>query len=374
MATQLRKIRTDRGWSQSQLVRAIEIHARDHHVEIASTASLNVFISEWENERRSIGDKYAAILRAILGVTDAELRDTPTDSSGNAEGYDALLSRIDSAQSVGVTLVEAFYQQTELLRTFDRQRGARTIGDQMQAHLGALQDALMFAVLPGTRGPVATALAGAATLAAWQALDVGSVTRAWQHYETAKNAARDAGSTAYLAHAMAEQAYALLDAGRPLLALDLIREAQVLSASRVSTRLASWLWSAEAELCAHVGRPDECRRALDRAANLLPSDGETRDPEMLSIFLNSDHLARWRGNVLALLGDDDAVANLHTALESVDPTFVRAQAGLYADLAQAYIARGEAGEAQNYLRQARQLANRTGSARQLRRLERLLLP
>lgn len=375
MASQLRRIRTDRGWSQSQLVRSIELYARTHPaVEVAATASLNVFVSEWENDRRPIGEKYAPILRAILGVTDQELRNVSSSTPEHADGYDELLARIDSAQGVGGTLIEAFYQQTELLRTFDRQRGARSIGDQMQAHLGSLQDSLTFAVLPAARQPVAMALAGAATLAAWQALDVGSVTRAWQNYETAKSAARDAGSMAYLAHAMGEQAYALLDAGRPALALELIREAQNVSTAHVSPRLAAWLHAAEAELCAHAGEPDACRRALDRAELVLPSDVETRDPEMLSIFLNEGHLTRWRGNVLALIGDDDAVASLHTALETVDPTFVRAQAGLYCDLAQAHTARGEFDQAMDYLRTARQLANRTGSARQLRRVSHLTVP
>lgn len=371
MATQLRKIRTDRGWSQAQLVRAIEIHARSHHVEVAGTASLSVYVSEWENERRSISDKYAAILRALLGVTDAELRGASVDEPEHADGYDELLARIDSAQGIRGELVTVFYQQTELLRTFDRQRGARSIGDQMQAHLGALQDALMFAVLPSARGPVANALAGAATLAAWQALDVGSVTRAWQHYETAKSAARDAGSTAYLAHAMGEQAFALLDAGRPQLALELVREAQVVAGAHVSARLGAWLSAAEAEVSAHAGEHDACRRAFDRAEQLLPADEETRDPEMLSIFLNQGHLTRWRGNVLALIGDDEAVASLHASLETVDPTFVRAQAGMYCDLAQAYTARGELDQAANFLRTARRLANQTGSARQLRRITRL---
>jgi len=374
MATQLRKIRADRGWSQTQLVRAIEIHARSHHVEIAATASLNVYVSEWENDRRAISDKYAAILRTLLGVTDAELRGNSAHEPEQADGYDELLARIDSAQGVSGGLVETFFQQTELLRTFDRQRGARSIGDQMQAHLSSLQDALMFAVLPSAREPVASALAGAATLAAWQALDVGSVTRAWQHYETAKSAARDAGSTAYLAHAMGEQAFALLDAGRPLLALELVREAQAVADVRVSARLRAWLSAAEAEVSAHAGEHDACRRAFDRAEQLLPGDEEARDPEMLSIFLNTGHLTRWRGNVLALIGDDDAVASLHTALETVDPTFVRAQAGLYCDLAQAHTARGELDQAADFLRTARRLANQTGSARQLRRVARLTTP
>jgi hypothetical protein len=114
-------------------------------------------------------------------------------------------------------MVQAFNDQTELLRTMDRERGAASLLDQMTGHLTALEDALNFAVLPTARRPIALALAGASTLAAWQAIDSGAVERAWRHYESAKRAARDAEAPMYLAHAMAEQAYVLCDAGRPAL-------------------------------------------------------------------------------------------------------------------------------------------------------------
>ena len=92
---------------------------------------------------------------------------------------------------------------------------------------------------------------------------------------------------------------------------------------------------------------------------------------MLSIFLNGGHLARWRGNALALLGDDDALTSLYEALDSADPTFIRATSGLRCDLAQAHLARGEHDQAQEHLQQARLLANRTGSVRHRRRIEQL---
>lgn len=92
----------------------------------------------------------------------------------------------------------------------------------------------------------------------------------------------------------------------------------------------------------------------------IPPGSDDRDPDMLSIFLNGAHLARWRGNVLALLGDDEAVTSLYSALDVVDPSFVRAQAGLHADLLPAHLARAEYDDANTHLRQARLLASRTG--------------
>ncbi|MFI2617581.1 XRE family transcriptional regulator [Streptomyces sp. NPDC018584] len=372
MSTGLRDARKARGWSQERLVREIEQYARRHVADVAATASLRVYVSEWENGKRTISDRYAAMLRQLLGVTDGELRAcSPAAGPAVADGYDDLLSRIDSASSVGESMVKTFNDQTELLRTMDRQMGASGLVDQMTGHLGALEDALNFAVLPSTRRPVALALAGASTLAAWQAIDSGAVERAWRHYELAKRAARDAEAPMYLAHAMAEQAYVLCEAGRPALGVDLVRDAQRTLGRTGSPRLRAWLFAAEAEMCAHAGMPDDCRRALDAATASIPPGSEDRDPDMLSIFLNGAHLTRWRGNVLALLGDEDAVTSLYDALEVADPSFVRAKAGLHADLAQAHLTRAEYDDANTHLRQARLLASRTGSVRQRRRVDML---
>ncbi|MFJ5534496.1 XRE family transcriptional regulator [Streptomyces sp. NPDC093261] len=373
MMNGLKAARSAREWSQERLVREIERYARQHALDVASTASLRVYVSEWENGRRVISARYAKILRALLGITDDELSGkaellTPTTMT---DGYDDLMGRIDAARSISLTMVNTFMDQTELLRTMDRQMGAASLVDQMTAHLATLEDALTFAVLPDTRRPVARALAGAATLAAWQALDVGAVERAWRHYELGKRAAQEAEEPMYLAHATAEQAYVLCDAGRAPMAVQLIRDAQRLGGKAMSPRLTAWLYAAEAEICARASLPDDCQRALEKATRTLPPGDEARDPDMLSIFLNEGHLTRWRGNALALIGNDEAVSNLYTALDNADPTFIRASAGLRCDLAQAHMARGEYDQAHDHLRQARLIANRTGSVRQRRRVEQL---
>ncbi|CAL9478582.1 XRE family transcriptional regulator [Streptomyces sp. enrichment culture] len=370
MATGLRLARMARGWSQDRLVNEMQRFAEQRLLDIASAASLKTYVSEWENGRRTVSDRYAGILRPLLGVTDAELRGNAEPPPSQVDGYGNLLSRIDSAGSLSESMVQSFYDQTELLRTMDRQMGAAGLIDQMNGHLAAMEDALTFAVLPGTRRPIATALAGASTLAAWQALDAGAVERAWRRYELAKKAAQDAESPLYLAHAMGEQAYVLADAGRPQLAVQLVRSAQQTQPEQQSPRLRAWLAAAEAELCAAAGGMEsDARAAMDRATALLPDDGESRDPDMLSIFLNTGHLARWRGNVLAKLGDGSAMGELYASLNSADPSFVRARSGLHCDLTQAHLARGELDDARTHLQQARLLANRTGSVRYRRRVE-----
>ncbi|MEU9199466.1 XRE family transcriptional regulator [Streptomyces sp. NPDC048332] len=369
MSNGLKGARTGRGWSQDRLVYEMLRFAEQRLLDIASAASLKTYISEWENGRRSVTDRYASILRPLLGVSDTELRGAAHLEEVQVDGYSDLLSRIDAAGSLSESLVPSFLAQTELLRTMDRQMGAAGLVDQMAGHLAAMEEALTFAVLPGARKPIAVALAGASTLAAWQALDAGAVDRAWRTYEVAKKAARDADSPLYLAHAMGEQAYVLAEAGRPRLAIELTREAQCTHPERQSPRLRAWLAATEAELCAADGQEAEARAALDRASSLLPDDGELRDPDMLSIFLNTDHLARWRGNVLMKLGDGAAMDELYNSLGGADESFVRASSGLHCDLAQAHMARGELDDARAHLQKARLLANRTGSVRYRRRVE-----
>ncbi len=370
MDNQLRQARLVRAWSQARLVHEIERHARIHGIQVAATASLGVYVSDWENGRRPISASYAAILRALLGLTDEELF-APASGEPATDGYAELVQRVESAQAVGRTMVDVMTSQTELLRTMDRQIGASGLVDQMETHLHRLQDTLSFAVLPDARRPVARALAEAASMAAWQALDVGAADRAWRHYELAKTAAREADDQLYLAHSMGEQAFVLADAGKPALAVQLVQEAQRIGGRGISPRLGAWLAGAEAELLASAGQPSACRRALDRADDLLPGGQAARDPDLPSVFLNESHLTRWRGHTLALIGDERAVAELYAALAAMDSTFVRAQAGLHCDLAQAHLVRGEPVEARTQLGQARLLANRTGSVRHRRRIERL---
>ena len=371
MSERIRQAREAKKWSQNRLISEIELYARRHVLSVASTASLRVYVSEWENGRRAVSPPYTAILRAIFGMTDAELFGQSNRADANAvDGYAELVDHIESAHSVGQSVVETFLEQTEVFRTLDRQMGATQLVDSMARHLETLSDGLAFAVLPKARIPVASALAGAATLAAWQALDVGAADRAWRHYELAKQAAREADQPKYLAHSMGEQAYVLIDAGRPDLAVQLVGEA--LSSSRsIPLRLRAWLLGAQAEMLALNGDEKASRRSLDEATRLLPSDFMLRDPDMPSIFLTDAHLARWRGHVLALVGDGQAVADLHSALEAMDSTFNRAKAGLLCDLAQAHLVRGECGDAARNLREARLLANRTGSVRYLRQIDRI---
>lgn len=374
MANQLRAARKARGWTQSRLMVEIEKRRPIMGLPPVSRASLKTYVSEWENGRRTIGEDDRRVLRSIYGLTDQELFGEQAEASGVLDtAYSELSQRIEESKSVDLGMVSTLAGQTELFRSWDRQMGAPSLADQLSAHISTLEDALAYTVLPSARRPVARVLSGAATLAGWQALDVGGVDRAWRHYELARRAAAEAQSPALMAHAMGEQAYVLVDAGKPDLAFELIREAVSSAQGSAPERVIAWLCAAEAEMAAILGQPDASHAALDRAAASLPSGNDMRDPEVPGIFLNATHLTRWRGNVRTLLGETDAVGDLCAALESMDGTFTRAEGALRIDLAQGYLACGNLSEAREQARLARSLASRTGSLRNRRRLDRLAL-
>jgi hypothetical protein len=317
MTTRLQQVRQEFGWSQDRVIRELRKRAGLLQVQLGSDASLKTQISRHEN-RKTVPDRdWRQAYRLVYGRTDEELgvgEPIPAENPDND-----LIARLATAQAVSVTEVGIMRQQVEHIRALDRQLGAPAVLEQLRALMATMTDLLTYSLRPGIREPLAAVLADAGALAGWQALDVGTVGRAWRHYETAKSAAREARSDALLAHAMGEQSFALLDVGDNQHAVELVRDARMLTARAGPPLLTAWLHAAEAE--AHAAARDDqgCRRSLDSADAALPAD--TSDPALPFIFLSEAHLARWRGNCLVRLGDTAAVEHSLPALAAMDATF-----------------------------------------------------
>ena len=104
--------------------------------------------------------------------------------------------------------------------------------------------------------------------------------------------------------------------------------------------LRAWLYAAEGEALAVLGDRDTALRALDAAATVLPEQCD--DPELPYLMLNAGHLARWRGDCLARLGDTTAIDSLMSALDAMgEGQYGRAEVSLRVDLALAFRARGD---------------------------------
>jgi tetratricopeptide (TPR) repeat protein len=367
--TRLRQARLDRGLKQAQVVDRIRAIADRLDLPVMAESSLLVTISTWENGKRTPDPNYRRIFRELYGKTNEDLG-FPADPASE-ELVDELEDHLVVAGRVDAETIELFRRQTEVVRRSDRRFGSAVRLDQLRSHINEVELLLRHTIIRQHREPLAAALTDASTLAGWDALDSGSTRQAWAHHETAKHAARESGSPALLAHATGQQAFILIDIGNTADALVLLHEAQSIAGDRTPPLLRSWLAAALGEGYAAAGDRDGALRAFDRASELLPT--ETTHPELAFLFLGGSHLARWRGDALARLGEPEAIQQLTRVLDSA-PDFVRARASVHVNLALAYASAGDRDAAREHVRQARRLISQVGSVRLRRRLDRLVLP
>jgi tetratricopeptide (TPR) repeat protein len=305
--------------------------------------------------------------RLLLGVSPRKEQPAPIPSAAAPvlATHDAeLLQQITTARSIDGTVLSVLQGETDAIRLLDRRLGAPAVAGKLEAHISHLQTSLRYSLRPGNRERLASILADASALAGWQAIDMGRLPRAWDHFERATRAAREADDSSLLAFSAGEQAYVMLDLRRPEDALAIVQAAYEETHEAVPHQIRCWLHAAEAEMAAFARHEDACRRALDLAAQEISHGPSGADLPYLA--LNETHLARWRGSCLVMFGDPEVADELSTALETMDSSFTRAEAGVRCDLAEALHIRGERDEARRHLARARELAQLTGSARMRR--------
>ena len=369
VSNRLAQVRAERGWKKATLLHQIRAAAKRRKKPMPSDASLARRVAIWENQGGAVSDFYRELLCDVYGMSEVELGLVELPSAMPLESVEMVqrltLSRLDAG------LVELLRGHTQSIRMLDRRLGGPTIYQQTAAHVEQIETLVQNA-LPGVhRDAAADELSQAAALAGWQALDLGRLADAWRLHEVATTAGRESGQMAGLVYARAQQAFVLLDADRPTDAHAVIRSAQEEAGTAVPEMLRAWLLAAEGEALAMIGDRDSARRALDAAAEVLGPGGV--DESLPFVMLDAGHLARWRGNCLARLGEEDAIDDLTSALGVMrEGEYGRAEASLRVDLALAFRARGDHTESRAHARRAAELAGRTGSERQKRRIADLL--
>jgi hypothetical protein len=312
----------------------------------------------------------ARLLERLLGEPITTLLSPPgTVAKESEDPASELRQFLDAARRVDPSIITLLHQQLDAIRRLDRQLGAIVVHDELNTKIHQVQRLTAHSLAPGTREPLAALLSEMHTLAGWQALDLGDLNKSWQHYEHSRSAAAQSNSIPHESHAVAEQAFVLIDTGATRDAIDLLDDARR-SAEATSPRvLRSWLAAAHGEALAAHGDRTASLHAFDQAAKLLPSDTANERPY---VALDTVHLGRWRGHALARFGDPDATTVLTDALARLDPSFVRAETALRVDLATALVANDHRDEARTHADHAARLATQVGSARQRRRITTLL--
>ena len=311
-----------RGWTRGRLLREMRIVARRDGQSLPGDDSLKRMIRLWANGTRAPGSFYASLLVRTLSVPLGD----------NAEVDGDLLSLLDRAQElVDEGLAQALEAQTQSLRILDRRLGGHRLMTQVQAHAKTVAELVTWAPIGAVRRRVAATGAEAAALAGWQALDLGRPKESWQLHEQARALAHESQDLSVIAHVTAQQAYALLDAGRAGRAIAQFEAARAAAATKVPGLVRAWLAAAEAESRAAAGDATLAARLLDKAQR------EPLQEDVIPyLVLDSSHLARWRGHCLARVGAPEAVTALSQAQRDLSPEFTRASAGLHADLAIAH--------------------------------------
>lgn len=367
MLNRLAEARADRGWKKARLLHELRAAAARRGENLPKDESLGRRVAVWENQGGAVGDFYRELLCEVYGRSAAELglvELAPVLPAAPVAAAIPLFTKVDAG------LVALLRGQTQSIRLLDRRLGGPAIFRQARAHVDSVEQLVRYALPGDQRDAAAGELSEAAALAGWQALDLGNLDEAWQLHEIATAAARESGDVSALAYARAQQAYVLLDSGKPADAHALIAAARERVDGPVPPGLRAWLHAAEAEALAALGQRDAALRALDLADAALP---DQLDETLPYVMLDAGHLARWRGNCAARLGETSAIDDLTAALGAMgEGNYGRAEVSLRVDLAIAHAARGDVTESHQHARRAADLAGRTGSARQRRRIDELL--
>ncbi|GAA4886376.1 hypothetical protein ACFQ34_21565 [Pseudonocardia benzenivorans] len=362
MLNRLAEARADRGWKKARLLHELRAAAARRGENLPKDESLGRRVAVWENQGGAVGDFYRELLCEVYERSAAEL--------GLVEPTAPVAVAIPQFSKVDSGLVALLRGQTQSIRLLDRRLGGPAIFRQARAHVDSVEQLVRYALPGDQRDAAAGELSEAAALAGWQALDLGNLDEAWQLHEIATAAARESGDVAALAYARAQQAYVLLDSGQPADAHMLIAAARERVDGPVPPGLRAWLHAAEGEALAALGQRGAALRALDLADAALP---DQLDDTLPYVMLDAGHLARWRGNCAARLGETSAIDDLTAALGAMgEGKYGRAEVSLRVDLAIAHAAHGDLTQSQQHARRAADLAGRTGSARQRRRIDELL--
>lgn len=374
----LRAWRRSRGWDKNEMARRLR-HAAGED-EAPAHASLVRMVHYWESGQRPLSERHELLYGKALGIEPDALAQGPDGlglppvQAGAEQGPENgnhldLLGRFHHSAAVDEQVIAILRGGTEDLRQLDRRLGAPAVIGKTRAHAEHLATCLRYALSSQIRRDLASLLGQSLTLAGWQSVDLGQLHNAWDYYESAKGAAREAGDSSLLCHATAEQAYVLLEAGATGKALKLIQETYSSYQRTIPPQLRSWLKAAEAEIAAIGGDERTARYSLEAAAmSLNRADDGHRLPYLT---FDAVHLARWKGNCLAYFGDPATVQDLSNVLGTMDQSFTRAAAGVHCDLARALFALGEKHESALHLEKAGHLALMTGSMRHQRKVDQL---
>lgn len=369
----LRAARSARKWSQGRAVAELTKLADNRGVTVAAPVSLKTQLSRWENQHAIPEEHYRVLLCALYESTEFELglsAPVPAEESCSAERdrLKAELARTAELDESAITLLESQLRST---RELDWRLGAAAASGSTLAQLAHLERARRHAVPDRIRRRLGGLVVDAAALAGDHALDQLRYADAWQHFETARLAARDTEATELVGYAIVRQASVLLELGEHELAMELTAQATTTHGSETPGSVRAWFAASQGRAMASIGDPGPAWSAYRLAERQLREPSAAIDityPASAILKFDLNSFRRHRGHTHLLMHEENAAINDLEQTLSVDGP-VRDIAAVHVDLADACRAVGRVGSAAEHAGRARDIVRRIDSPRLAARLD-----
>ncbi|WP_157124976.1 hypothetical protein [Nocardia pseudovaccinii] len=274
------------------------------------------------------------LMRAIAVITAAAPAITAALSADEVERTVhavAIPRRVDAAV---LDNVEAMLNQARLQDDL--------LGPQAAIRTTLTQVDIAEALLTGPRDPLERRLKSLrskiSTSAGWQLFDLGRISLAEDHFETARDVADEIGDDAAGAMAMAEWSGMTEEVGKPSVAADQAAAAEMRAARSGDPLLRAHTAGITALAQAKAGHACDTREALTRADNFDVTAPRTPE-QSLAYFCTAGHIARMRAKALHQIGD--LTAAIAAAQESLKLQAVRDRAASHILLGTIYVDAGD---------------------------------
>ncbi|MFD7163114.1 helix-turn-helix domain-containing protein [Streptomyces violascens] len=373
MKTKLQAARKARGWSQAELIEAMEAAAERLGIELPSPSSLKTQVSMFENGRRPPGGEYQAIFCEVYQMTRGELGfnietapsqlDTlPTLPSPRAAAPKASPEILNYLQSV-------FVQHTQA----EPLAGPRFLVPPVQSQLPLIEELCKEASGP-LRDDVVRVGARYAEFLGWLHQDTGDSQSAMLWTNRSLDYASELDDPTLSAYVFQRRSNIAAEAGQAGYAVGLANAA-LKHARELPSQVRAVALRARANSLALLGEADECARALDEARNFAD---QGPNEASLAPYCSVSYIDMEAANcALQLRRAQDAVETLEASLTRWPAEQQRDRGLCLARLATAYAQLEDVEGASNAGAEAAAIAQSTGSARilaELGRLQPLLTP
>lgn len=367
----LKLARTERGWSQSRLIAAMEAEARRMQRPIAEQTSLKTQVSRWENGHHTPDSFHQELLERVYNKTAHQLGFGCDDTLGLGVGatweqcadtaaalWSGDMERRNFLQSVavattaftspvltaliadpvrsanrpsgncpvGLDSIEVIRDLTTQLGQLDNRHGG---GQVRRVALAVLNEQVAPLLQTGRfndkigRGLLAAA-AELTQLVGWMSHDMGAHGVAQRYLIQALGLARSAGDTALTAEllcAMSQQSTYISDPQ----AADLARAARSVAERRGHLSLVAEARLMEAHAHARTGSSSDCATSLHEAEVAFDRADRTDDPHWISYFDHAYVSAKF-GHCFRELGDHKNAIKFAQQSLDMDGAYVRGRA------------------------------------------------